>query len=123
MIIVTNPEVTSVRDADRVIGLLEADGQIPANLIINRFKADLVRRNEMLDSDTVVDLLAIDLIGIVPEDEKILTAGYQGQPVALDERSQAGSAFRNIGRRLSGEDVPFEALQKQTFFQRLFGSH
>lgn len=123
VIIVTNPEVTSVRDADRVIGLLEADGQIPANLIINRFKADLVRRNEMLDSDTVVDLLAIDLIGIVPEDEKILTAGYQGQPVALDERSQAGSAFRNIGRRLSGEDVPFEALQKQTFFQRLFGSH
>jgi septum site-determining protein MinD len=66
--------------------------------------------------------LAIDLIGIVPEDDRILTASNQGQPVALDERSQAGRAFRNIGRRVGGEDVPFEALQKQTLIQRIFGS-
>ncbi len=122
VLIVTNPEVTAVRDADRVIGLLEAEGWAPSQLIINRFKADLVRRNEMLDSDTVTDLLAIDLVGIVPEDTKILSSSNHGQPVALDERSPAGKAFRNIGRRLTGEAVPFEALQKQTFFQKLFGS-
>ncbi|MBN1248633.1 MAG: septum site-determining protein MinD [Anaerolineae bacterium] len=122
VLIVTNPEVTAVRDADRVVGLLEAEGWAPAKLIVNRFQQDLVRRNQMLDADTIVDLLAIDLVGIVPEDDRILTASNQGQPVALDERSQAGRAFRNIGRRLSGEDVPFEALQKQTFIQRIFGS-
>jgi septum site-determining protein MinD len=121
VLIVTNPEVTAVRDADRVIGLLEAEGWAPANLIINRFQQDLVRRNEMLDADTVVDLLAIDLIGIVPEDERILTASNRGQPVALDDRSPAGRSFRNIARRLTGEDVPFEVLEKQTFFQKLFG--
>lgn len=122
VLIVTNPEVTAVRDADRVIGLIEAENWAPANLIINRFKSDLVRRNEMLDADTVVDLLAIDLVGIVPEDERILTSGNRGQPVALDDRSPAGRAFRNIARRIIGDDVPFEALQKQTFFQRIFGS-
>ncbi len=122
VLIVTNPEVTAVRDADRVVGLLEAEGWALAKLVINRFKPDLVRSNQMLDSDTVVDLLAIDLIGIVPEDTKILSASNQGQPVALDDRAPAGRAFRNIARRLSGEEVPFDVLQKQTFFQRLFSS-
>ncbi len=122
VLVVTNPEVSAVRDADRVVGLLEAEGWAPARLIINRVRPELVRHNEMLDSDTVVDLLAIDLVGIVPEDDKILSAANQGQPVALDERAPAGRAFRDIARRLSGEEIPFEALQKQTFFQRLFGS-
>jgi septum site-determining protein MinD len=122
VLIVTNPEVTAVRDADRVVGLLEAEGLAPAKLIINRFKADLVRRNEMLDSNTVVDLLAIDLIGIVPEDTRILSASNQGQPVALDDRSPAGKAFRDIAARLSGEDIPFEATQRPTIFHRIFGS-
>jgi len=122
VLIVTIPEVTAVRDADRVIGLLEAEELAPAQLILNRFDPALVRRNEMLDADTVIDLLAIDLIGIVPEDTRVFAAGNQGRPVVLDERSRAGRAFRNIGRRLTGEDVPFEALRKQTLFQRLFGS-
>jgi len=123
VLVVTNPEVTAVRDADRVVGLLEAEELAPAQLIINRFKAELVRRNEMLDADTVVDLLAIDLIGIIPEDGQILSASNQGQPIALNDQSPAGSAFRNVARRLSGEDVPFEALQqKKTIFQKLFGS-
>jgi septum site-determining protein MinD len=122
VLVVTNPEVTAVRDADRVVGLLEAEELAPAQLVINRFKPELVRRNEMLDADTVVDLLAIDLVGIVPEDSRILSASNHGQPVALDDNSHAGKAFRNIGRRLTGEDVPFAALQKQTFIQRLFGS-
>ena len=122
VLIVTTPEVTAVRDADRVIGLLEAEELAPAQLILNRFKPELVRRNEMLDPDTVIDLLAIDLIGIVPEDSMVFVAGNQGRPVALDEHSRAGKAFRNIGRRLTGEDVPFEALRKRTFIQKFFGS-
>mgnify|MGYP006303018813 CR=1 FL=1 len=122
VLVVTNPEVTAVRDADRVIGLLEAEGWAPSKLIINRFKPELVRRNEMLDADTVVDLLAIDLIGIIPEDENILSASNRGQPVALDDRSPAGLAFRDTARRLIGEDVPLEVHQKQSFFQRLFGT-
>ena len=121
VLIVTNPEVTAVRDADRVIGLLEAEEWAPANLIINRYKPDMVRRNEMLDVDTVVDLLAIDLIGVIPEDSKILGASNRGQPIALDAKSSAGMAFRNVARRLTGEEVPFSVLQKQTFFQRIFG--
>jgi septum site-determining protein MinD len=122
VLVVTNPEVTAVRDADRVVGLLEAEGWASARLVINRVRPDLVRKDEMLDADTVVDLLAIDLIGIVPEDAKILSAGNQGQPIALDDHAPAGRAFRNIARRLAGEDVPFETLQKQTFLRKLFSS-
>ncbi len=122
VLIVTNPEVAAVRDADRVIGLLEAEGWAPARLIINRIKPEMVRRNEMLDAAMVVDLLAIDLIGIVPEDSEILVASNRGQPVALDERSPAGKAFRNVASRLRGEDVPFEPLKEPSLFQRLFGS-
>ncbi|MBN1873899.1 MAG: septum site-determining protein MinD [Anaerolineae bacterium] len=122
VLVVTNPEVAAVRDADRVIGLLEAENWAPARLIINRLKPDLVRRNEMLDPSTVVELLAVDLIGIVPEDSEILTASNRGQPVALDERSSAGKAFRNIARRLNGEDIPFEPLKTPSFFERIFGT-
>ncbi len=119
VLIVTNPEVTAVRDADRVIGLLEAEDRAPAQLIINRMKPEMVRRNEMLDADAVVDLLAVPLIGIVPEDTAILAAGNRGQPVVLDERSNAGEAFRNIGRRLDGEDIPFMPLKGPSLLQRI----
>ncbi|MCU0522051.1 MAG: septum site-determining protein MinD [Anaerolineae bacterium] len=122
VLVVTNPEVTALRDADRVIGLLEADGYAPAQLILNRYNPELVRKNGMLSAETVVDLLAVDLIGIVPEDSKVLAASNQGQPVALDDRSAAGRAFRDIARRLSGEDVPIEALQERKFLRKLFGS-
>jgi septum site-determining protein MinD len=122
VLIVTNPEVAAVRDADRVIGLLEAEGWAPARLVINRVKPDMVRRNEMLDSATVVDLLAIDLIGVVPEDTEVLAASNRGQPVALEERSDAGRAFRSIARRLRGEEIPFEPLKAPSFFQKIFGS-
>jgi septum site-determining protein MinD len=121
VLIVTNPEVTAVRDADRVIGLLESEGLAPANLIINRIKPEMVRRNEMLDADAIVDLLAIHLIGLVPEDSAILAAGNRGQPVVLEQRSDAGAAFRNITRRLEGEDVPFIPLKGPSLLQRLFG--
>ena len=121
VLIVTNPEVSAVRDADRVIGLLEAYGRAEPSLIVNRIKPELVRRNEMLDPASIVDLLAIDLIGIVPEDRSVLSASNRGQPVVLDKRSPAGQAYRNISRRLVGEKVPFMDLRGPSFLQRLFG--
>jgi len=111
VLIVTTPEVSAVRDADRIIGLLEAEGKGPARLIINRIKPDMVRRGDMLDTPDVIEILAVELIGIVPEDEAIIISTNKGVPVALDNKGQASLAFRNIARRLLGEDVPFMALK------------
>ncbi len=118
VLIVTNPEVSAVRDADRIIGLIEADARkLPVRLIINRVKADMIRRGEMLSPDDVIDILAISLIGIVPEDEDVLIAGNRGAP---DPNSRAGQSFRNIARRLMGEDVALERLDNSgNLFQRL----
>jgi septum site-determining protein MinD len=121
VLIVTNPEVTSVRDADRVIGLLEAERRAPSKLIVNRIKPELVKRNEMLDIDTIVDILAIDLIGTIPEDGAILSASNRGQPVILDNHSPAGQAFQDVVHRLLGEDVPFTPLKERSFLQKLLG--
>ncbi len=118
VVIVTNPEVSAVRDADRVVGLVEASEKGPARLIVNRLKPGLVQRGDMLDTSDVLDILAIDLIGIVPEDESVLISTNRGSPAAFDERSPAGIAFRNIGRRLMGEDVPFESFRDES---NLFG--
>jgi len=121
ILIVTNPEVAAVRDADRVIGLLEAEEKGPARLIINRIKPDMVRRGEMLDIADVVELLAIDLIGIVPEDSAILIATNRGEPLAFSsDNSSAGRAFHNIARRLLGEDVPFLTIRETGVLGRLF---
>ncbi len=123
VLIITNPEVAAVRDADRVIGLIEAQARgISSRLIINRMQVNMVRRNEMLDSDTVVDLLAIDLIGVVPEDNDILAASNRGQPVVLRQNTLASKAFYNIARRLRGEDVPLEPLREPGILQRIFGA-
>ena len=113
IIIVTNPEVSAVRDADRIIGLIEAEEKGPGKLLINRFKPEMVRRGDMLATEDILDVLAIELIGVVPEDETVLVASNRGSPAALDDRSKAGKAFRNIARRLNGEDVPFEILEKR----------
>ncbi|HDQ35111.1 MAG TPA: septum site-determining protein MinD [Chloroflexi bacterium] len=121
VLIVTNPEVSAVRDADRVIGLLEANGRAEAKLIINRMRPEMVRRNEMLDADEVVELLAIDLIGIIPDDQDILAAANRGQPVVLDDRSETGQAFRDITQRLEGADIPFLPLKGPSLLQKIFG--
>lgn len=112
VLIVTNPEVSAVRDADRIIGLLEANNKGPGRLILNRVKPEMVRRGEMMSAEDVTDILAIKLIGIVPEDEQVIPASNSGIPVTLNENSKAGQAFRNIARRLNGEDVPFMPLQE-----------
>lgn len=120
ILIVTNPEVSAVRDADRIIGLLEAESKGPGQLIINRIRADMVKRGEMLSAQDITDILAIKIIGIVPEDPTVVPASNSGIPVTLNENSRAGVAFRNISRRLIGENVPFMQLEEQVgFFQRL----
>lgn len=120
VLIVTNPEVSAVRDADRIIGLLEAEGKGPAQLILNRVKAEQVKKGEMLSAEDVTDILAIKLIGIVPEDEGVVQSSNSGTPLATLETSRAGTAFRNIARRLMGENVPFMQLDDNSgFLKRL----
>lgn len=121
VLVITNPEVSAVRDADRVIGILDAEEKGPASLIINRVNPDMVRRGDMLSVDDVLDLLAVPLIGIVPEDENVIVASNRGQPLSLDGKSRAGVAFHNIARRLLGEEVPFSELETPGLWQRLLG--
>ena len=119
VLIVTNPEMSAVRDADRVIGLLEAEEKAAPSLIINRLNPAMVRRGDMLSVDDVYDLLRIDVIGIVPEDENVIVASNKGTPLAMDAKSKAGQAFRNISRRLNGEAVPFLELESNGLWDRI----
>ena len=126
VIVVTNPEVSAVRDADRIIGIVEAEEKGTPKLLLNRLNPEMVKQNTMLSADDVVDLLAIHLIGIVPEDKAVLISTNQGTPIALDNKSLAGLAYQNIARRLMGEEVPLLELDKGSgFFNRIssvFGS-
>ena len=125
VLVITNPEVSAVRDADRVIGLLEAEEKGSPSLIINRLNLSMVKNHDMLSAEDVLDLLAVPLIGIVPEDESIIVGTNRGSPIALESKSLAGQAFRNIAQRLQGQDVPFLNLDNQgtlwTRIQRLTG--
>ncbi len=113
VVIVTTPEVSAVRDADRIVGLVEAEEKGPPTLIINRVNPDMVRRGQMLSTEDVVEILAIDLLGIIPEDKEIIISTNRGTPVALDGRSISGQAFRNIAGRLMGQEIPFMPLKGQ----------
>lgn len=119
VLIVTNPEMSAVRDADRVIGLLEAEEKAAPALIINRLNPAMVKRGDMLSVDDVYDLLRIDVIGIVPEDENVIVASNKGAPLAMDGKTRAGQAFRNIAQRLNGQDVPFLDLETHGLWDRL----
>jgi septum site-determining protein MinD len=120
VMVVTNPEVSAVRDADRIIGLIEAEEKGPARLVINRIKPNMVKRGDMLTPEDVLELLAVELIGLVPEDENVIVSTNRGLPVALDGKSRAGQAFRNIASRLQGDKVPFLAMDETNgFFGRL----
>ncbi len=124
-IIVTTPEVAAVRDADRIVGLLEAHDLGNPLLIINRIRPRMVRRGDMLDVEDVIEHLAIELLGIVPEDETIIISTNKGEPAVLNPHSRAGEAYRNISRRILGEEVPFMDLEADGGFfdrvRRLFG--
>ncbi len=119
VIIITTPEVAAVRDADRIIGLIEAEEKGPASLIINRIKPDMVRYGNMLTTADVIEILAIDLIGIVPDDKAIIVSTNKGVPIVLDDKAPAGVAFHNIARRLLGENVPFLDIREMpNIFER-----
>lgn len=118
-IVVTTPEVSAVRDADRIIGLLEANEIKKTELIVNRLRADMVKRGDMMSSDDVVEILAIDLLGVVPDDESIVIATNHGEPL-VGSKSMAGQAYANICRRIMGEEIPFlDLFQKTGLFSKL----
>lgn len=125
-IVVTTPEVSAVRDADRIIGLLEANELRNPKLLVNRVRMDMVKRGDMMTIDDIIDILAIGLIGVVPDDEKIIVSTNRGEPAVTDDKSAAGQAYRNIARRLEGEEVPFMTLETEGGFmlrlRKIFGA-
>ena len=112
-IVVTTPEHSAVRDADRIIGLLEKEPMEPPRLIINRIKTKMVKEGDMLDVNDVTNILAIELLGIVADDDEVLKASYHGEPVVLNPNTTAGIAYRNIARRILGESVPLQHLEEE----------
>jgi len=128
-LIVTTPEISSVRDADRVIGIIDAKSkkaqngeEVQKHIIINRLKPELVEKGEMLSVDDVLHILALPLIGVVPDDEDIVKSTNLGEPIVLNEKSLVGEAFRRIAARIEGEDVEFLDLKsKKGFFDKLKG--
>ena len=120
-IVVTTPEVSAIRDADRIIGLLEAQDLRDISLVINRIRPDMVKRGEMMSVDDVQEILAVPLLGILPDDEQVVIATNQGEAIA-GSGSKAGEAFTNISHRILGESVPYLDLDsKKGFFRRVFG--
>jgi septum site-determining protein MinD len=124
-LVVTTAEISAIRDADRIIGLLESADIKNPELIVNRLKPQMVRRGEMMDVDDIVDLLSIDLIGVVPDDEYIVTQTNRGEPVISNKKAPAGKAYIEISRRLLGEHIEVTVPGKETGFwaklKRLFG--
>ncbi len=126
-LVVTTAEISAIRDADRIIGLLESADIKNPELIVNRLKPAMVRRGEMMDVDDIVDLLSIDLIGVVPDDEYIVTQTNRGEPVISNKKAPAGKAYIEISRRLLGEHIEVTVPGKETGFwariKRLFGKY
>lgn len=117
-IVVATPEVSSIRDADRIIGLLEANDICRIDLIVNRIRYDMVRRGDMMSVDDVVDILAVNLIGVIPDDEGIVISTNKGEPLAGTE-SPSGQAYINICRRIIGDNIPLSDFY--TFRKKGFG--
>ena len=129
-IVVTTPEMSAVRDADRIIGLLEAREEIKSyRLLLNRVRPNLIRSNDMMSVEDVVEILSAQLIGIIPEDTGIITSTNKGEPIVNDDKSLAGQAYNNVAKRIIGEEVPFLNLEEDTsvlgkvkkFFSGLIG--
>ncbi|UXD25182.1 Septum site-determining protein MinD [Yersinia enterocolitica] len=130
-VITTNPEVSSVRDSDRILGILSSksrraeNGQEPIkeHLLLTRYNPGRVNRGDMLSMEDVLDILRIPLVGVIPEDQSVLRASNQGEPVILDKESDAGKAYDDTVDRLLGEERPFRFIEeeKKGFLKRLFG--
>ncbi|MCM1308157.1 MAG: septum site-determining protein MinD [Butyrivibrio sp.] len=119
-LVVTTPEVSAIRDADRIIGLLEANDIKKTDLIVNRIRMDMVKKGDMMSLDDVVDILSISLIGAVLDDENIVISTNNGEPLVGSD-TLAGKAYMNICKRVMGEEVPFLDLSgKNSFWSRIF---
>lgn len=119
-IIVTNPEVSAIRDADRIIGLLEAEEKFNPRIVLNRYKKDMVKRNQMLSIKDVQDILGLEILGIVPEDERILKASNKGEPAIFDRNSRAGLAYKRIVSRIVDPTYPALNISEEGgIFRRL----
>jgi septum site-determining protein MinD len=119
-IVVTTPENAAVRDADRIIGLLENEKIHSPKLIINRIRPNMMKKGEMLDIDEICQVLAIDLLGIVPDDEYVIKAANSGEPTVMNPTSRAAIAYRNIARRVLGDTVPLMQLEEKAgFFKKM----
>ena len=120
-VIVTTPEVSAIRDADRIIGMIEAAELPEPQLIINRYRARMVARGDMMNREDILEILAIPLLGMVPDHEDIIISANRGSPVSFDEKSVVGEAYRRIARRINGEsDVPQLDLDKNETFWDTF---
>ena len=120
-LVVTTPEVSAIRDADRIIGLLEANEFKQIDLVINRLRPDMVKRGEMMSASDVIDILSIPLIGIVPDDENVVIATNQGEPL-VGNNTLAGKAYQNICCRVTGKEVPILEFEKSfSFWTRVSG--
>ncbi|MBC8953121.1 MULTISPECIES: septum site-determining protein MinD [Xenorhabdus] len=130
-IITTNPEVSSVRDSDRILGILasksrraeQGDEPIKEHLLLTRYNPGRVNRGDMLSMEDVLEILCIPLLGVIPEDQSVLRSSNQGEPVILDKESDAGKAYEDTVLRLLGEERPFRFIEeeKKGFLKRLFG--
>jgi len=120
-IVVTTPEVSAIRDADRVIGKLN-ERNLPVRLIINRIRPEMVRVGDMMSVDDVCDILSAELLGIVPDDEEVIDTTNRGEPVVLDPTKRLALIYHKIARRLEGELVPFTNLAGPSLFERIFGT-
>ncbi|GAB6068791.1 septum site-determining protein MinD [Methylothermus subterraneus] len=130
-IVVTNPEVSSVRDADRMIGILSSKSRraelgeepIREHLLLTRYVPERVKKGEMLSVDDVLEILALPLLGVIPESQAVLSASNEGVPVILNEKSDAGQAYRDAVARYLGEEVPHRFINpvKKSLFSRLLG--
>ena len=117
-IVVTTPEVSAVRDADRVVGKIAAQHK-PMRLIVNRLRPEMVRNGDMLSVEDVCDVLSVELLGIIPDDEEIIDTTNRGEPIVLSDGSRLAAVYDKIARRLEGEIVPFTNFDGQNFFGRL----
>jgi septum site-determining protein MinD len=124
-LIVTTPEISAIRDADRIIGLLQAEEMYDPKLIINRLSLDMVKKKDMMDKEDIIDILAIKLLGVIPEDEQIIVSTNKGEAIVFVDNSGSAGAFRRIARRLEGEHVSIYGEEENGGFfariKKLFG--
>lgn len=117
-IVVTTPEVSAVRDADRIIGLLEANEIRDPKLLVNRVRVNMVKSGNMLNVEDIIELLAINLLGVVPDDEDIIITSNKGEPAVMNQNTKTGQAYMNISKRILGEEVPLLDLNKDTVLKK-----